>query len=953
MIALVTHMFSHIRLLCFVIQYRPLVWRNTHPYILVDRHEDITDPNEIECDAECARKVVFYGYVRGTHLKPNMKVHLIGVGDYNMKSVSTLADPCPLVEKDKERTSLSKRSLLFAPLSDVGAVAFDNDAIYIDIPKAHYTKKENLALAPRGGKSGVESDGDDGRESEDEPEYDSDTPAGILKGMQDIQTSIDEKMQKSSLRLFRGSDAVPAGSDSSSEDESKSEESNKQHGMERSRRPAGGSSRYDEKEDSESSGEESELEASDNNEYSDDEGDSDRSGVNAKSAGQSDSDDGENDDSTADDDEWATADKVNGKPDWRNGITERAAQSFLERQSASLNLQELIYGAALTPVISEDDERNKGEHEGDSSDDEFFIPKNRTNGTGTGKRDAPNSSFASLLGDEDSSRLMNGAPNALDITPWLGEGDDSLIESLRDKFVTGKWDKTNEGDDEEFGDFEDLQTGEKFGASTDVEVEDEADDSEAVQFMTDQERREYYARKKASKSATRKVTGEDDAQIPESNDREDENEFAALMKKEKEARLARNQEEFGEEGERARQRHEGFRQGLYCRVQIDGIPAAFVNSFDPNMPLILGGLTPQETNLGLVRGRVKKHRWHKKILKCNDPLVFSVGWRRFQSIPVYSTEDQNTRHRYLKYTPEHMHCYVTFYGPQTPPNTGFLAIQRMAGNIPSFRIAATGVVLELNASFTIAKKLKLVGTPAKIYKNSAFISGMFNSDLEVSRFEGAKIKTVSGVRGQVKKGIRQGQPGSFRATFEDKIMMSDIVVCRTWMPVDVKPYYNPVTNHLAKEGTEGWRGMKPKAQLQIETNTPIQVNPDSIYKPIERPERQKTKLFVPKKLEEALPFASKPKNETKRKKKGYLSKRAVVLEPEERKKVAFIQALNAIRKEKVRIRKEKKNEKKAERDKETAKKDAAIEEARKVHKKREYRAEGKREKAREAKRQRK
>jgi ribosome biogenesis protein BMS1 len=277
----------------------------------------------------------------------------------------------------------------------------------------------------------------------------------------------------------------------------------------------------------------------------------------------------------------------------------------------------------------------------------------------------------------------------------------------------------------------------------------------------------------------------------------------------------------------------------------------------------------------------------------------------------------------------------------------------MAGNIPSFRIAATGVVLELNASFTIAKKLKLVGTPAKIYKNSAFISGMFNSDLEVSRFEGAKIKTVSGVRGQVKKGIRQGQPGSFRATFEDKIMMSDIVVCRTWMPVDVKPYYNPVTNHLAKEGTEGWRGMKPKAQLQIETNTPIQVNPDSIYKPIERPERQKTKLFVPKKLEEALPFASKPKNETKRKKKGYLSKRAVVLEPEERKKVAFIQALNTIRKEKVRIRKEKKNEKKAERDKETAKKDAAIEEARKVNKKREYRAEGKREKAREAKRQRK
>jgi ribosome biogenesis protein BMS1 len=274
----------------------------------------------------------------------------------------------------------------------------------------------------------------------------------------------------------------------------------------------------------------------------------------------------------------------------------------------------------------------------------------------------------------------------------------------------------------------------------------------------------------------------------------------------------------------------------------------------------------------------------------------------------------------------------------------------MTGNISGFRIAATGVVLELDASFPVVKKLKLVGTPTKIYKNTAFITGMFNSDLEVSRFEGASIRTVSGIRGQVKKSLREGQPGSFRATFEDKILRSDIVFCRTWMPVEMKEYYNPVTNHLAPSGTDGWNGMRNKALLQLETSTPIEVNPDSIYKPTERPERKFQKLRVPQKLEEALPFASKPKNNPKRKQKGYLQKRAVVVEDAEKKKLTFLQALNTIRNEKVKIRKQKKAESMTKKAKTNAKKNEALEAARKANKKRQYRAEGKKEKFREAKR---
>jgi len=828
---------------------------------------------------------------------------------------------------------------LFAPLSNVGAVSFDSDAIYIDIGRANYTKRENLALPSRQ-RQHLAGEGDDNSdddsEEEEEPEYDSDTPAGLLKSLQDVRTGVDEKMEKSSLRLFRGSTAVPAGSDSSSDSEV--DESDKDNVRRRAPpldHPADGE---------EQSSSESESESSDD----DDE-----------------DDDGDDTSSSSDESENGTTRRR------RSEIGELAKQSFLERQASSLNLQELIYGSA---VVSEDGGRprftekqlngDKADDSSSSDDEEFFRPKQARKESQVvqgGRTDRLQ--LTTALGEEDSSRIGGGNPAGstyapIDITPWLEEGDDSLLESLRDRFVTGKWGSSdNDGLVDEFGEFEDLETGETFGRSVDdaegIEVEDDADDDN-VEGMTDEERRAYYAKKKINAALSKTDSGGEGEDKRGNDDQEEEdaeNAYLESLKKEKEARMARNRHEFGEEGDRSRFRHEGYRQGLYCRIVIEKVPVAFLTSFDPNMPLVLGGLIPQESNFGLVRCRLKKHRWHRKILKCSDPLVFSVGWRRFQSIPIYSTEDQNGRHRYLKYTPEHMHCFATFYGPMAPPNTGVLAIQQMSGNISGFRIAATGVVLELNASFQVVKKLKLVGAPTKIYKNTAFISGMFNSDLEVNRFEGASIKTVSGIRGQVKKSLREGQPGSFRATFEDKILLSDIVVCRTWMPVDIKNYYNPVTNHLAEDGTGGWRGAKPKAQLQIETGTPIEVNPDSIYMPIERPERVIKKLIVPKKLEEALPYASKPKNETKRKKTGYLAKRrAVILEPEERKKVTFLQALNTIRKEKVAIRRAKNEEKKLEKAKQNAKSVEALEAARKANKKRQYRAEGKREKAKEAKR---
>ena len=723
-----------------------------------------------------------------------MKVHMIGVGDFSMSEVSALSDPCPIPEKERERTSLSKKdSLLFAPLSNVGAVSFDKDAVYIDIGRANYTKKQNLAVSF---KDGRETGNTEDSDEEDEPVYEPDAPAGMLKSLQDVDAGVDEKMRNSSLRIFKSSKAVLAQSESSESQESDSN-SDDDDTPPPQRRPVLPKTA--------SGGEDKELEQD-----SDDESDEEAS---------SSSDEEESDDAVDDNGEGDGKDTMleSMKSTWKSGIAERARQSFLERQSAIIDLQEMVYGRCDGAVVSENESpKVEGEAAGSddsSDDDEFFKPKKASTQSRLAATRQSHVSTA-VLGENDSSRAVEVE---IDVSPWLDEGEDGLLESLRDKFVTGTWGAGAGGADREnhYDEFEDLETGEKFGGPS----SDHSDDIESVEAMTDEERREYYARKKANQKNSfdqeydnqKKETGGD------AKDDSAENEYVEALKREKETRMARNKSEFGDDGERSRLRHEGFRQGLYCRIKIDGVPASFVDGFNPHMPLVLGGLTPQETSLGMMRCRFKKHRWHSKILRCNDPLVFSVGWRRFQSVPVLSTEDANGRQRYLKYTPEHMHCFATFYGPLCPPNTGLLAIQRMSGNVKGFRIAATGIVLELNASFPVVKKLKLVGSPTKIYKNTAFISGMFNSDLEVSRFEGASIKTVSGIRGSIKKALKEGQPGSFRATFEDKILLSDIVFCRTWMPVDIKKYYNPVTNHLnhlTASGLEGWRAMKGKSEVR-------------------------------------------------------------------------------------------------------------------------------------------
>lgn len=147
-----------------------------------------------------------------------------------------------------------------------------------------------------------------------------------------------------------------------------------------------------------------------------------------------------------------------------------------------------------------------------------------------------------------------------------------------------------------------------------------------------------------------------------------------------------------------------------------------------------------------------------------------------------------------------------------------------------------------------------------------------------------------------------------RATFEDRILMSDIVFVRTWYQVGIPKFYNPVLSLLSQQ-KDVWNGMRTVGQIRFETGAAKKLSKDSIYRPIARETRHFNPLRVPASLQRQLPFKSKPKLKEKRKGKSLAAKRAVVLEPEEKRVVTLMQQLATIHRDKAKRRRAKQEEK--------------------------------------------
>lgn len=249
---------------------------------------------------------------------------------------------------------------------------------------------------------------------------------------------------------------------------------------------------------------------------------------------------------------------------------EKASDLFL----SSPRIMEIVYGdkpvknsiPEQNEYMEEDEEGFEGNEESEE-DEEFFKLK-----TNSDKDDVE---------DIDSSKYI--AYSYLNIpSDWKeSEAYESLIEKFT-KLGEGSLPPT-EKEDELYGDFEDLETGQTSESTQNME-----------ESQVDIEKNEEEERRKKKE----KLKETFDTEYDEEGEKKDYyTEVKDQLTKEAEQAKA----EFENMDEESRIQFEGFRVGRYVRIEIEGIPAEFIRYFNPIRPVLIGGLLPSEEQLAFIQ----------------------------------------------------------------------------------------------------------------------------------------------------------------------------------------------------------------------------------------------------------------------------------------------------------------------------------------------------------------
>ena len=260
------------------------------------------------------------------------------------------------------------------------------------------------------------------------------------------------------------------------------------------------------------------------------------------------SDSGDEDDSASAGEEVETEKDTPGHLKWKRNLLAKAKETYDMRNRRGTSLRKLVYSDLPLDHGKEDSEDTQNQEKDDESSNLgglFQLAKKKE---------------ALSMNHRDDTSLPGRGPVTLSCD-W----SDSLIApTIKSLFITGSWGELDakallEEDEEMYGDFEDLETGEKHRKSGKEVTKDGQGESVEDDELTKQKR----IKKKKSLKAAFDVEY-DDKDGGEGGYLED-------LKREVSEQEQRNRVEFEGLDEQTRVQYEGFRPGSYVRMEIKGV----------------------------------------------------------------------------------------------------------------------------------------------------------------------------------------------------------------------------------------------------------------------------------------------------------------------------------------------------------------------------------------------
>jgi ribosome biogenesis protein BMS1 len=264
---------------------------------------------------------------------------------------------------------------------------------------------------------------------------------------------------------------------------------------------------------------------------------------------------------------------------WKDNLAQKASEAFYQRQTGKGNLRKLVYGPDITEEKSSDESDGDDEEEGGRLGGLFKIASDKRRST---------QNILSTKDHVDSSHF-----HVDKMQDWTKA---DVLDSIRDCFVTGKW-KENEDAEELLamddlddmnseGDFEDLETGE-------VSQADKKSGAENKDESPEDERKRLIEKK-------RKLKEQFNSEYDEGGSKKTKTYYDDL-KEEMDQQAQLNKSEFDGMDDETRIQYEGYRPGMYVRMEVADVPCELLTNFNPIYPLIVGALLPGEENIGFVQ----------------------------------------------------------------------------------------------------------------------------------------------------------------------------------------------------------------------------------------------------------------------------------------------------------------------------------------------------------------